>query len=321
MSESQRWILAKNDADTIVFKEAVQKALIHRGVSDFLGLRDLVFFWGVVFLSYAVLVASNFYWGACLIAFVLVAKAQNGLLLSGHEAVHKLLFRNLKLNDFSGQYLCFAPFGVGFYRARLSHIDHHHYLLSTRDEKLDQQLDFPGFGSFLKHVMAPLFGSYLVKFVGRFLGMKTKRRAQPEFTYPPKLVRADMWAICMTQLLFFIGLTLVDWRLYPFFWALPIVTLSAMLHNAKGFLDHLRWPNETEGMLYSYRPGRVDRIFFGIQQMNHAEHHLFPYIPYYRLGHLSESVDRLSMVRRRDGYFRSLLRFGRTMITPPRSQV
>lgn len=318
MTEIQRWTLPKNEADSALFKQAAEKALAYRNVSNWHGLYELAFFWGLIVGAYALLLAADFHWAACLVAFAVVAKAHNGLLLCGHEAVHKLLFGNARLNEFAGQYLSFAPMGVGFHRARLSHIDHHHYLLTARDEKLDQQLEYPGFRSFVKHVTAPLFGSYVLKFVGRFLGVRVKRRARPEFTYPPELARADLRAIILTQLVLLPVLTLIDWRLYLLFWALPLVTLTAVLHNAKGFLDHLRWPEEAEGMLYSYRPHWLDRLLFGIQQMNHAEHHLFPHVPHYRLRHLSQWVDQLSMVRRRQGYFQTLLRFGHDIKTGKR---
>ena len=317
MAETQRWTLAKTDADSVVFKQAAKIAQDCHHVSNIRGLGDLVLFWGMVAASYALLLLSDFHWAACCIAYLAVAKAHGGLLLCGHEATHKLIFRQARYNDFAGQYFCFAPLGIGFQRARLSHIDHHHYLMSTRDEKLDQQIEHVTFGRFLKHILSPLTGTYLWKFLTRIFGFKLKRRAKPEFDYPAALARQDLRAIMVTQLVFFTGLTLIDWRLYIFFWAFPLITLTAFLHNAKGFLDHVRWPDEPDGMLYSYRPSAVDRLLFGTQQKNHAEHHLFPHIPYYRLPQLSELVCSLSMVRPRNGYFGSLLRFGRTLKNTP----
>ena len=92
---------------------------------------------------------------------------------------------------------------------------------------------------------------------------------------------------------------------------LPLLTLTAFFHNAKGFLDHARFSDEPENLLYSYRITRLDRLFFGCQQARHAEHHLYPFVPYRRLRDLAPLVDSDPAVKPRRGYFQTLLEYGR----------
>ena len=92
---------------------------------------------------------------------------------------------------------------------------------------------------------------------------------------------------------------------------LPLLTVTAFFHNAKAFLDHARFANESEDLLYSYRMTFVDRLFFGCQQERHAEHHLYPFVPYRRLPELRSLVESDSSVKTRRGYFQTLMEYGR----------
>jgi len=292
-------------------KERAAAARSVATISETASVVDLLFFYGLLAGAYAVVVLTDFNWFACLLALFAVAKAQNGLMLSGHEAVHRLLFRNRSLNDAVAAYLCFGPMGVGFERARASHLDHHRYLLSERDEKLDQQIEQPSKSRYLRHLFVPLFGSYLLRAALRFTGYPIARRAKPGFSLDATAQRRDLTAIIVSTLVLFALMTAIDWRLYPFFWLLPLLTVTAFFHNAKGFLDHARFSDEPEDLLYSYRITRLDRLFFGCQQARHAEHHLYPFVPYRRLRDLEPLVDSDPAVKPRRGYFQTLLEYGR----------
>ena len=114
-------------------------------------------------------------------------------------------------------------------------------------------------------------------------------------------------AIGGSSLILLAVLVAIDWRLYLFFWAFPLLTLTAFFHNAKGFLDHARLPDESDDLLYSYRLSWIDRLFFGSQQARHAAHHLFPFVPYHRLWQLDSALDDVQNVKRRPGYFAFLI--------------
>jgi hypothetical protein len=72
--------------DREAMKERAAAARRVAVVSDAASAADLLFFSGLVAGAYALLLLTGFHWLACLVALFLVAKAQNGLLLSGEGA-------------------------------------------------------------------------------------------------------------------------------------------------------------------------------------------------------------------------------------------
>lgn len=275
--------------------------------SDWVSIRDLGFYYALIVLACVLVVYTGFNWLLCVLAVLMIAKAQNGLLLSGHEAIHYSLFKNKKINDLVAMYLCYAPLGVGFYRARAAHLDHHRYLLTERDEKLDQQILVPTRKRLLAHLVWPLLGSYLYKGVLRIYGLAPSRRAHPDYTLSKSAQRSDRISILIMGVVLLAVFALTDWRLI-LLWGGTLLTVSAFIHNATAFLDHARQADEGEGdFLYTYRVTRLDRLFFAVQQARHAEHHLFPQVPYHRLDRIEPVVHELSNVRYRGGYIATLI--------------
>lgn len=295
------------------YRDAALRAKRVAKVSNARGILDLAGYWTLVVAAFALLVATDFHGVAVAAAFIAIAKAQNSLLLVGHEAIHYLLLRNRRLNELAGEYLTYAPMGIGYRRARLSHLEHHRTPLREVDEKIDQQLAVPSRRAYLLHLGAPLLGSYVAVALSRFLGLKLNRRARPTFTQPYSSTKADLTGILVAQAVMVAVLFAVDWRLYVFFWILPLFTLTAFLHRAKGFLDHAMLPGESPDLAYSYRVNALDRLFFGTLQAFHAEHHLFPGVPHYRLKSIFENVADLPFVRRRGSYFGFLVDYYRAV--------
>jgi fatty acid desaturase len=293
----------ENAMSRALFKEGARIARQKSEANDFNAIRDLSLFVFLIFAAYGLLIWMRFDWLAVVVAYFLVAKGQNGLLLSGHEAIHNSLFHNKKLNDLIGTYLCFAPLGVGYNRARAAHLDHHIYLLTERDEKLDQQIENPTRLAFLAHLFLPLLGAYLFKGLLRILGWAPSRRAKPAYHLSDTLRRRDRVSIIISNLVLLTCLTAIDWRFYLLFWVGPLLTVTAFFHNAKAFLDHARLSHESESeKLFSYKTAWFDHLFFGTQQARHAEHHLYPHVPYYRLSEVEHVVRKLPTVQYRGSY-------------------
>lgn len=306
-------IVVETDVERSLRKEGARLA---RGLStpgNLLSARDLCLNGVIVAATWTLLVQTQFHWAACVLAYFAVAKAQNSLLLSGHEAIHHSLFSNRWWNDLVGNYICFAPLGVGFLRARAAHLDHHNYLATERDEKIDFRLENPSRASFLWHIFRPLLGSYAWKGVLRRLGLEASRRAKPAYAFSAAQARSDTLSIAASSIVLLAALATIDWKLYFFFWIGPLLTTTAFFHHAKAFLDHALLPGETDEMLYSYEVSWFDRLFFGVQQAHHAEHHLYPHVPYHRLHELTPVTRRMREVEYRAGYFAELAGYYRAI--------
>jgi fatty acid desaturase len=306
-------IAVGEDGERSLRKEGARLARGLAKPEDLVSARDLCLNLLLVILTYTLLVQTEFYWVSCVFAFFAVAKAQNSLLLSGHEAIHHSLFSDKRWNDLIGNYACFAPMGVGFLRARAAHLDHHNYLSTERDEKIDYRLVNPTRSAFLWHIFRPLLGSYVWKGVLRRLGLEPSRRAKTAYAFSVEQARSDTRSIVVASLVLFAVLAVIDWKLFIFFWIAPLLTTTAFFHHAKAFLDHALGPDETDEVLYSYRVTWFDRLFFGVQQAHHAEHHLYPHVPYHRLHELTPVTSRMRDVRYRAGYFSELLGYYRAL--------
>ena len=104
-------------------------------LSNWVSTRDILSFLLLLAAAYGLLLYTDFSRYSCALAVILIAKAQYSLMISGHEAIHRLLFKDRRINDVIGSLICCAPMGIGFYRARAAHIDHHRHTLTERDEE------------------------------------------------------------------------------------------------------------------------------------------------------------------------------------------
>ena len=94
------------------------------------------------------IVAVSFTWTVISVCFVLLAWIVLGgrhlaLAILHHEAAHKTLFRNTKLNDCVGQWLCAWPGWNDLHRYRPHHLAHHLRTNQAKDPDLSLVTPFP----------------------------------------------------------------------------------------------------------------------------------------------------------------------------------
>ena len=96
-------------------------------------------------------------------------------------------------------------------------------------------------------------------------------------------------------------------------WIVPIYFFVFVADEILGFFDHviLIVPDENADAhrLVTFRPTWLEAVLFSPHQMNyHAEHHLWPFVPYYHLPRLSEFVEKVPGITVRRSYLRFLVR-------------
>jgi fatty acid desaturase len=278
-------------------------------VSNFYGIYSITIYWIVAGIALSVAHVFNYHWLSIAAALILLAKAQYSLLLVAHDAGHRTLFSNRVWNDLVASYFASGPVGVGFYRSRRAHIDHHKFLYTHHDQEIDyHDIKNPTKYNFLVHLLSPLFGAYLWRKILFYFG-RGLSRYQPTYTLTKGQSQRDKISVITAQLFLLGCAAFIDWRLY-LLWVGAIVTTTACGHTIKAFCDHAHIPGEVF-FLYSYRPSLVDRMLLGTIQAYHAEHHLFPNIPHYNLNKISSAVQDLPAVKLRHGYFSFMLEFFR----------
>lgn len=92
--------------------------------------------------------------------------------------------------------------------------------------------------------------------------------------------------VCQALILSFVLLIGLPWWAYPVFWLMPIYFCVFLCDEIRAFCDHavLIFPDALgdDRRLISFLPSWIERIVFSPHNMNyHAEHHLWPGVPYY----------------------------------------
>lgn len=132
------------------------------------GARALLTTWSLIAFAFA-LVAWQPHPVTVAVALVLLGGRQLALAVLMHDASHRALFRNRRLNDFAGVWLCGAPVWSDLYRYRRHHMAHHALAGSDADPDIGLVTAFPtSRASLLRKFARDLFGVTGVK---RLLGL------------------------------------------------------------------------------------------------------------------------------------------------------
>lgn len=209
-------------------------------------------------------------WWAYVVGVVLMAVVQIRMYILHHEAAHRLLFSNRKINDVVGiNILGWLPLGTGTHHYRRGHANHH------RDEFGPNEPDF------LLYSFYPIQRSSFRRKVRRDAsGVSAYRMMKPRLTglFTSKHRR--------NSLRFFGGQVLVlalfaisgNALLYPLMWVLPYVTLYQIQNRLRSIAEH----------------GGMTRSDDRRETTHHVEQHWFPqiFITPYNVGyHLAHHVD------------------------------
>jgi len=230
-----------------------------------------------------------------LMAFVLVASRQYALLILMHDGFHSLLHPERRVNDAVGAWFVGAPCGSPYWGSRGSHLEHHRNLGKPSDpEFFLHSAGSPrpkrGVGRFALHFLRMILGEQILY---THLGPKTGARvgiAKRLGSGIKKLLPVLAAQVGLLALFTLAG----SWSTYLTLWIFPLVTLVVLLNGIRAFCDHANHTDEPTGeehRLVSYLSNPLERFFISPFHMNyHAEHHLFAYVPHYRLPVLRERL-------------------------------
>ena len=240
---------------------------------------------GYIALSWAAVAGSvAVFWkrrtpGTALAAAAVIASRQQALLNVEHEALHRSLARNRKVNDTLGLVTAAAPCGSGFRSTRVHHLRHHR-LLNTPDDPdgiLHRGPHLDTRKGLLRHLFEGFTGIYAIKLLRRrdgWVDAETARKDKRDLA----LVQVGLWAV-------FTRFT--AWWTYPLLWLAPLATVTSGVVVTRNYVDHALVGDELEAYpdrRVSVDVNQVEGPNLAPYNMNwHAEHHLFPWIPARRL--------------------------------------
>lgn len=282
---------------------AEYRALIERRPARM--LRDVVLYGSFIVGAVALVALRPAAWSFAL-AFVVIGNCQYALSILTHEGSHANLFHRRSQNDAFCRWVLAAPLGVDFEGERHNHLEHHRrfatpedpdrylYRLADKNSRARMLLFLTGLTS-LPHVL------------------EKSRRPRPAPAPLGPLSRGRRPTLLAQVLIFASFAVLVHPAAYVALWLAPLYVMAFVPHKIRMLCEHAQaiLPDEAADgrRLLTFRPGLLERQLISPLGLSyHAEHHLFPSVPYYALPRLAALLEGNPAVEERASYLGFLLR-------------
>jgi fatty acid desaturase len=165
------------------------------------------------------------------IVFVLMGRTHAQFASLMHEAAHRLLFKNRKLNDTVGRWLLGYPGFTTTDGYRRVHMAHHRVEFGPDEPDIPLYANYPVAPASLRRKL-------MRDATGR-TGIKLLRQQLRGLRAPDALVRHTQWKIWGLQVAMLAGCIAGGvWWLYPVFWFLPHLTVWRVINRLRSIAEH-----------------------------------------------------------------------------------
>ncbi len=270
---------------------AWRQALSKEDIKDLLVMRDwrswlsVAINWALVFASFA-LVA---WWPnpfTVVVALLVIGARQLGFGVLMHEAAHRSLFADRRVNDWVGNWLCAYPVWSDIRPYRPYHLQHHAKNWTTEDPDLVLASPFPiDKSSFLRKVWRDLSGQTgwkrLKATIRRDLGT-SQGRVKRNFDAGMEAFHG----VLITNGILLAILTLAGHPALYLLWFVAWLTTYSFVMRIRSIAEHAMIPDPTDEMKNTRTTTARwwERLLIAPNCVNfHLEHHLLPTVPHYNL--------------------------------------
>lgn len=276
--------LAAGDAKR--WLSALTRQEIHdlRRLNDWYSWSSVLVNWGLVFASFA-LVAYAPNPLTILVALAVIGARQLGFAILMHEAAHHTLFKNRRLNDLAGNWLCAYPVWSDIGPYRRYHLQHHAKNWTADDPDLNLATPFPvTWASMRRKIWRDLSGQTAwkrVKYVVmRDLGYFNVQQFGSNHSW------RNLRGVAITNLVLLGVLTAAGYPWLYLLWLGAWFTTHHLVVRLRSIAEHAMIPDPTDPL----RNTRTtlarwwERLVIAPNYVNyHLEHHLIMTVPHYNL--------------------------------------
>ena len=287
--------------------------------SNLMGALMVLHCWGTIALA-VVLFAIWPNVVTFLLAVTVIGSRQLGLAILMHEAAHNALFRDRKLNDLVGEWICGRPILAELAAYRHYHLSHHRFTQTDKDPDLVLSAKFPTTRKslqrkFLRDLTGQtgykqLMSQILMSF--RLAGDDDARDAATQDAAQAFKAR-DLWK----SLPVFFGIILLmglvgEWWYGLAFWFLPYMTWFQLVLRIRNIAEHGATERSDDPLqnVRTTRAGLLERVFVAPYWVNyHLEHHLVMHVPCWQLPKMHQLLLQKGLEPRMklaSGYARAL---------------
>lgn len=257
-----------------------------RGKSDLVGTLLVLHAWTLIAGSMALFV----WWSnpfTFLVAVMVIGGRQLGLAILMHDAAHGLLFADRRLNDSVGRWLCAYPVFTSLMLYRPYHLQHHRFTQQPEDPDLGLSAAFPvSRRSLRRKLLRDLTGqtAYLRR------GDQIRRALGPPdlgvMARLGNLWRREKGPLTVNLALFGSLAAAGYWWLYPVLWLVPLATWYQLASRVRNIAEHAVVPDNDDPLCNTRttHANPMIRLLLAPYWVNfHLEHHLFMFVPCWRL--------------------------------------
>ncbi len=257
-----------------------------RGKSNVVGALLVLHAWALIAASMALFV----WWPnplTLVIGVMVIGGRQLGLAILMHDAAHGLLFADRRLNDGVGSWLCAYPVFTSLTLYRPYHLQHHRFTQQPEDPDLGLSAAFPiSRRSLRRKILRDLTGQTAYQRRGEQI-----RRALGAADLGVRVRLGNLWRrekgplavnLALSGALAVAGY----WWLYPVLWLLPLATWYQLVSRIRNIAEHAVVPDNDDPLrnTRTTHANPLVRLFLAPYWVNfHLEHHLFMFVPCWRL--------------------------------------
>jgi fatty acid desaturase len=322
-------------------EQTIRSSVARETLKEWLTPQPWIVYWDLAIAWLFILIAFGgiaywHNWLVSVIAFCTIGFSQYGLFILGHDALHHSLHPNRKVNDLLARWLIYGPMFMGLDDGRRNHLNHHRWFgtsddpdrylhsLANKNSRWKLFLFCTGLATFGKTVIKVSPFGKIKHRPGAAessapISSKSATKSQALSEYFMQRIPVFVMQALIIALLISIGL---PWWSYFVFWIAPIYFCVFLPDEVRAFCDHsvplLPDTAADPYRLVSFAPAWWEAIIFSPNSMNyHAEHHLFPAIPYYHLHKAHQALRYNPHITVKRSYIHYLLQlFAKLPVTP-----
>ena len=246
--------------------------------------QNILILWAASRLSHPV---------AWVVAFVLMGRAHAQFASLMHEAAHRLLFSNKRINDLVGNWLLGYVVMTSTQAYRRVHMAHHRREFGPDEPDVPLYANYPVTRASLRRK--------LIRDATGQTGFKLLRNQMRNLRSPDARVRNTLWKMLGVQVVIIAAFTLSGyWWMYLVFWVAPYLTVWRVINRLRSIAEHggMREDDDRRYTTHSVHQSRFARFMMVPYNIGfHMAHHVdagvpFRHLPeYHRLLHEANYLD------------------------------
>ncbi len=263
-------------------------------VSAWRGWVSILLNWAIVAAAFALVAA----WPnviTVVVALFVIGARQLGMAVMMHEASHRTLLRNRRLNDWAGNWLAAYPVWSDIYPYRPYHLQHHARNWTAEDPDIGLVKPFPITRSSLRRkIVRDLSGQTGIKFARG--GWK---RSVARWRSGDPVGRQAFVGFLITNLALFAVLWASGHPALYLLWVGAWLTTNTLVTRVRAIAEHAM-AEEPSNPLKNARTTLVrwwERLLVAPNYVNyHLEHHLLMTVPHYNLPRMHRMLEERGLL-------------------------